>query len=162
MRDHFFRFWFRFAYPYTSTLEAGQADLVWERTISPFLDEYLSSTLEDAARQHVVRLAREEGLSFIPERIGAWWDGREKIDVVAVGEGGKHVLLGECKWSARPVELSLLVDLYRKGEYLRRSANLEDARFDYALFSRQEFTKGLEKRARENGVLLVTVDDIFA
>jgi len=64
-----------------------------------------------------------------PARVGAWWDGREEIGVVAIGEGEKKVLVGECKWSTRPVDLSLLKELERKGEHLRRQAGLAGREF---------------------------------
>ncbi len=162
LQDNFFRFWFRFVYPYMSALEAGQVELVWEEKIAPFLPEYMGQVFEEVARQYIARAAAQERLPFIPERVGAWWDGREEIDVVAVGEGGRKLLLGECKWSARPVDLPLLDDLRRKGEYLRQSAGLRRAELHYALFSREGFTKRLERRAREDSVLLVTPADIFA
>ena len=121
----------------------------------------MGQVFEEVARGYIVRAAARERLPFLPERVGAWWDGHEEIDVVAIGEGGRKLLLGECKWSTRPIDLPLLEDLRRKGEYLRQSAGLREAEFHYVLFSREGFTNRLERRAREDGVLLVTPADIF-
>jgi hypothetical protein len=63
------------------------------------------------AQQYVARLARAGELPFAPERIGAWWGQGQEMDVVALSDAEGAVLVGECKWSARPVGLDVLVDL---------------------------------------------------
>jgi uncharacterized protein len=44
----------------------------------------------------------------VPERVGRWWSNAEETDVVAMSDTDQAVLVGECKWSARPVGLNIL------------------------------------------------------
>ena len=95
--------------------------------------------------------AAQGNLPFLPERIGAWWDGREEIDVVALA--ADEGLFGECKWTSRPVGTNILDDLKRKAHPLMQSAGLRTAH--YALFARAGFTEALQAQAQHEGVLLV-------
>ncbi len=66
---------------------------------------------EEAAREYVAGLATQGLLPFLPDRIGRWWDRQAEIDVVAISDSEGAVLVGECKWSNRPVRTNILDDL---------------------------------------------------
>jgi len=51
-------------------------------------------------------------LSFVPPNVGNWWNANEEIDLVVLGE--KDAILGECKWTSKPVGTDVLADLGRK------------------------------------------------
>jgi len=159
VRDHFFRFWFRFVLPHRSELEEGEVERVMERHIRPHFGEFVARTFEEVAREYVWELGRRDQLPFHPVRVGAWWDGRTEIDVVALGEKGE-VLVGECKWSSHPVDLSVLGELERKTTPLLAhltalSGGRPVPRLFYALFSRFGFTADLVALARNRGDLLL-------
>ncbi len=97
-------------------------------------------------------------LPFVPDRIGAWWGRDEEIDVVAVGED--TVLFGECKWTVRRVGVTILDDLKQKAHPVIQEGGWKRVR--YALFSRSGFTDALERRARDEGVLLVGPENLLA
>jgi hypothetical protein len=122
------------------------------------------------------RRAALRRLPFIPQRVGAWWNNEEEIDLVAVGE--EALLVGECKWTGRPVGTNILDDLKRKAHVLAASertatvskpnASLTAAAqagvrpaLHYALFARS-FTPALEVIAGDEGILLVGPDDLLA
>jgi uncharacterized protein len=96
--------------------------------------------------------------TFLPERIGRWWTRHDGIDVVAVSDIESSLLLGECKWSAKPVGLSILVDLQRKTQILRAEGQWQ--RIYYALFSKSGFTPESINLASEEGILLVEAADL--
>lgn len=150
LRDHFFRFWFRFVYPNHSLLERGETMPVRQR-VAQQLDEFTGLPFERLCRDYVWRLHRAGRLGFTPTAIGGWWDEREEIDVVALGDS--QVLLGECKWAARPVGTNVLDELARKAERFRDRTGARDVQ--YALFGRAGFTPALVERARDEGVMLV-------
>ena len=92
--DHFLRFWFRYVHPDQSGLDLGLADAILEQRIRPDLDHFVSTAFEEAALAFVARLAQAGGLTFLPERIGGWWDRETEIDVLAISQTEKAALVG--------------------------------------------------------------------
>jgi hypothetical protein len=83
--------------------------------------------------------------------MGNWWDRQTEIDVVAVGQ--EVLLLGECKWAARPLGTNILNDPQRKAQAVTRRGKWR--RVHHALFSRSGFTPTLTTRSKNEGVLLL-------
>lgn len=165
LRDHFFRFWFRFVYPYESALARGDLAGVLERHIEPYLDEFVAVVFEEIARHHIWHLAITQHIPFTVDRVGSWWSRTHEIDVVAVGED--TLLLAECKWSASPIGPSVLSDLKRASEallaenpHLQRGVRNRPRVLRYALFSRSGFTKELSQVAKAEAVLLFDAEDL--
>ncbi len=158
LRDHFFRFWFRFLYPHESALARGDIVGVFQRHIEPHLDDFVSSAFEEIARQHLSRLAIAKQLPFVPEQIGRWWDKNREIDVVAIGE--EALLVGECKWTSRPVGVNVLDGLKEASAGLLTQTRRD--RILFALFARAGFTADLKGLAKTEGILLVEAEDMSA
>ncbi|MCL4505204.1 MAG: ATP-binding protein [Chloroflexi bacterium] len=156
--DHFLRFWFRYIHPNQAGLDLGLADAILEQRIKPDLDHFVAAPFEEAARSYIARLAQKGRLSFLPERIGGWWDRSAEIDVLAISRSEKAILAGECKWSVNPVGIDVLTDLKRKVQVLLRNGEIQ--KVQYALFARSGFTPALERRARDEGVQLYTVHQL--
>jgi hypothetical protein len=99
----------------------------------------------------------------MPQRIGSWWNNEEEVDLVATSE--EALLLGECKWTSRPVGTNILDNLKRKAHLLMVSEKRTQStspQVHYALFARAGFTPALHDVARAEGVLLVGPDDLMA
>lgn len=157
LRDPFLRFWFCFVAPHFSILERGHTASV-VRLVEAELSTFTGPVFEDLCRDWVMEQGALGRLPFTLERIGAWWERQEEIDVMAVGE--KAVLFGECKWTARPVGINILDDLKRKAHPLIQQGDW--GRVYYALFARSGFTPALEAQARDEGVLLVGPEAFLA
>lgn len=163
--DPFLRFWFRFVHPHRGSLELGLADAVLEQRVQPAFDQFVGYAFEEAAREYIARLARARELPFVPERIGAWWGQGEEVDVVAISDAEGAVLVGECKWWARPVGLNVLVDLKRKAQVLWSTAFAAGApdhrpKVSYALFAKAGFTPDLQTVAASEGVRLIQAEEL--
>jgi uncharacterized protein len=148
--DHYFRFWFRFVAPHRSLLERGDSAPV-ARLIKEQIDQFTDPVFEAICREHVWRLAREGLLGFLPQSVGRWWDDHDEIDVVAVGD--QQALLGECKWTTRPVGANVLDELRRKAQVLVARQNWRHV--TYVLFARAGFTPALRDDAARDGVVLI-------
>jgi uncharacterized protein len=158
LTDGFFRFWFRFVRPFAAELETGlkPADL-WRAEIEPALSEHISPAFEALSRRWV----RAE-LGDRASRVGSWWgpalnelraDGSrstEEIDVVGMRRGRVSVV-GECKWTRKPISVSLLgeIERFKLPALTQSGAKLEVAGPLIVLFSRGGFTDGLRKVAAE-------------
>lgn len=156
--DHFLRFWFRYVHPNQGSLDLGLTDAILDQRIRPDLDNFVAIGFEEASRQLVARMARQGTLPFLPENIGAWWERDAEIDVLAISHTEKKGLVGECKWSTRPVGANVLDELKRKAGAILRSGEIEH--LYYALFSRSGFTPALASQAQGDGVMLFSVDQI--
>ena len=152
--DPYFRFWFRFVHPQRSALEEDRAPLVLEQSILPQLDRFTGPVFEAICREHVWRMV----LPFMPQRVGGWWDRRAAIDVVAVNDAARALLVGECQWSTKPVGPDILDDLQGKAAHLLAAGDWQQV--VYALFSRAGFTPALRARAAAEAVLLVGLEDV--
>ena len=151
--DPFLRFWFRYVHPYRGSLDLGLADVVLERRVRATFDQFVGYAFEEAAREHVARRAIQGELPFLPDRIGSWWDRAAEIDVVAVSDTDGAVLVGECKWSARPVGTNILDDLKRKAQ--RMDSKGRWPQVSYMLWSKSGFTLALRTAAESEGIGLV-------
>ncbi|PKN97697.1 MAG: hypothetical protein CVU43_17070 [Chloroflexi bacterium HGW-Chloroflexi-5] len=156
--DHFLRFWFRYIQPNQSGLDLGLADAILKQRILPDLDHFVSTAFEEAAIAFTARLAQTGGLTFLPERIGGWWDRDAEIDVLAINQTEKTALVGECKWSVSLVGTNILDDLKQKSQVLMNDYGIQKVQF--ALFARIGFTPALEEKARAEGIQLYTVDSL--
>lgn len=156
--DPFLRFWFRYVQPYRGLLEQGLAHSVLEQHVRPDFDHFVGQPFEEAARQYIGRLARAGELPFVPERMGAWWGQGEEIDVVGMSNAEGAMLVGECKWSAKPVGLDVLVDLKRKAQVLAALGRWP--KVSYILFSKVGFTSDLEALAASEGIRLVQAAEL--
>jgi len=156
--DHFLRFWFRYVHPNQGSLDLGLADSVLAQRVRPDLDHFAANAFEEAARDFVAARARAGQWSFLPERIGSWWNREAELDVVAINQVERVALAGECKWSVHPVGTNILDDLQRQAGIMVRENGIEE--IQYAIFSRKGFTAALKERAARENVALFTVDDM--
>lgn len=118
VKDPLTRFWFRFVFPFQDAISSDLSpEAHYARNVEPYLTEHVSVTFEDVCRSWA---ARE--YQHTTDSVASWWgnalnrlraDGSrtsEEIDIV-----GSHqrtaTLIGEVKWTNRPMPKSVLVDL---------------------------------------------------
>lgn len=99
MRDNFLNFWFRFIYKYRSAVEIGNLEYVRQKV----MEDYSTCSgwiLERYFRQKY----RETGLY---NTVTNYWekDGRNEIDLIAVNEADREMVIGEVKRNPRRIDL---------------------------------------------------------
>lgn len=116
--DNFIRFWFRYIYPFKGELELDNMQIVLDEIRKDFVEKFVAFTYEDICRNIFADLCKNGRISFAPSRIGSYWlndiDGDTEIDVMAVDHQNKRVFAGECKYHAKPVDVSVYFAL-KKG-----------------------------------------------
>ena len=143
-----------------ATWATGQTEAVRAR-LERDLSGFVAPVFEQLSRDWIVRAGASGALPLPLRAVGRWWTRQAEIDVVALGEEG--ALLGECKWSTRPVGLGVLSTLRARSELFRGETGMgPDEPLRLALFSKSGFTPDLLAEAEAEGVLLATAEDVVA
>ena len=112
IQDNFLNFWFRFVYRNRSAIETGNFEYVKD-IVKRDYDTYCGIILEKFFRE----LLGESGKFNI---IGSYWgrDNRDEIDIVAVNDMEKVIVIAEVKFKKSKIKLDILKE---KAEKLLRS-----------------------------------------
>ncbi len=165
--DPFFRFWFRFVFPYQVDLESLDLLKFYDELIKPDLADHVSPVFEEICRVYVRKTHGE-----LAQRIGGWWGPAvdsyrregirtsEEIDVVGLSRS-RVTVVGECKWSRNPVSETILSDVETfKVPDLRQTAKVAQTT-KILLFGRTGFTKNLIKSVQgRNDVTLIDLPEL--
>ncbi len=162
LRDPFFRFWFRFVFPFQDDLENGlDPDVLFDLEVAPVLNDHVGTEFEDFCR----RWART---TRAVTKVGSWWGPAlhserrkktrltEEIDIVGTA-AGKIELIGEARWRNKCMGVDYLAEIETfKLPALRQSTLKMVDTPTILLFSRGGYTKGLVEAAagREDLVLV--------
>ncbi len=171
LEDPFLRFWFRFVFPFQADLEEGLApEDLFDSEIAPELANHVAPVFEDLCREHV-----RATMGTLATRVGRWWGNSlnqlrrsgerttEEIDVVGTTRQ-RVTLVGEAKWTSRPLGQRILHDLadYKIPALTQDGFKLA-SELTTVLFSRSGYSDGLRARAEDNDKLvLVDVDDMLS
>lgn len=114
--DDYLAYWFAVLRDDADLIDGGQGRAVQQRTLGRW-QTHLGRVFEAAAREHAQRLVAAGTLPG-DTVIGRWWkDETVEIDVVGL-TGDQPVLVGECRWQAKPLTQRDLSDLQRRAAHL--------------------------------------------
>ncbi len=155
LSDNYLEFYFRFVAPFREDLEQGYVERAWQ-AIDQQLSGFVGATaFEELCRQWVWQQGVRGHLPFQPEQVGSYWDRNTQVDVVALNWRERTALLGEARWTSRPIGVQTLDELRAKAVAVLPEP---DWHCHYALFARSGFTAALQQEAERTGVLLVGLD----
>jgi AAA+ ATPase superfamily predicted ATPase len=168
LRDPFFRFWFRYVFPFQDDLESGLAarDL-YDTEVAPTLNDHVAPEFEEFCR----RFTRAR-FGAQATRVGAWWGpslhalrrtgerSSEEVDIVATARN-RVTLIGEARWRNSAMDEHYLANVERyKLPALRQAGLKVAAQPQILLFSRGGYSDDLRAAAtRRDDVLLIDVHD---
>lgn len=153
--DNFFRFWFRYVYPYKSDLEIERYSEVLRKLKENF--KILEAITYEKVSHEIIWRLRDKIFPF--ERIGKWWDREKEIDIVGLNQQTKEIIFGEVKWSGKPIGVDVYKKLKEKSEFVNWMK--KNRKEYYILFSKSGFTKEMIKLAKEEKVFLVQKDKLL-
>ena len=153
IKDNYLRFWFAFVYPSRSFIESGHSRIVMNKIRSSLVKNHISFVYEDVCKERMWNLNAEGAWPFNFTKIGRYWDSRDEIDIVALDPEGKNLILGECKYWADPVGMSVLRDLEAKTDSV--PWEWDNRKVWYVLFSASGFTEELKTLAQTRADLLL-------
>lgn len=106
--DNFLGFWFRFIYKYSSAVEIGNMDYVREKinadyeTYSGFvLEKWFRQSYSETGEYNIVTNYWKKGTGGAPGE-------DQEIDLVAVNETDRSIVIGECKRNPDKIKMNVL------------------------------------------------------
>ena len=159
--DNFFLFWYHFVFSNASYYELLGEDESAQEIVTA-LPSYMGYVFKQICMEYLKLRAKNRTLPFVPAQIGRWWGTNPKtrkqddIDILAIDSTGNSALFCECKYRNRPFGMDEYRNFFQATEIFTRYTQ----RY-YYLFSKSGFTAQVEKRAREEGVRLVNLADLF-
>ncbi len=127
IKDNFIRFWFRFIYKNMTIIEGERFDYI-KKIIERDLSTYSGLVLEKLFKE-LIGYSPEYGL------IGTYWErgNKNEIDVIAVNDINKRVLLCEVKMNKQKTKITRLqeksrklLEKYKGYEFLYKALSLDD------------------------------------
>jgi len=136
LKDNFLSFWFRLIYNNLSSLEEGILSI---DEIKTNYSDYLGHIFENIAKQFLIKID-----TFKFSKIGRWWWKDHEIDLVAFSPTSKKDYLIECKWKEKVNAKRIVVQLAKKGQFLRYSGKLNPKEHTYIVFAKS-FSQKIEE-----------------
>ncbi len=153
--DNFISFWFKFVHPYRSYLEIENTEFVIKKIKDQFRSSHVSFVYEDICRQWLMQKGLGDSPCIQMVQAGRWWNKDVEIDLVGFTENQEYAVLGECKYTAGPVDADIYWQLMEK----TKSVHLPDtSQKHYAFFSQSGFTQAMMNLAEcQDNVHLMTI-----
>ena len=101
--DNFLNFWFRFIYRYRSAVEVGNLEWLQQKVLADY-ETYSGPILERFFRQ----VYAETGLYNTVTNYWRKKDGKNEIDLIAVNDTEKRIVIGEIKRNPDKIDLHVL------------------------------------------------------
>lgn len=157
IKDNYLRFWFAFVYPNMSFVESGHSRVVMEKIKKSLVRNHIAFVYEDVCKEQMWQLNAEEAWPFHFSKLGKYWDARTEIDIAAIDNDGKNLILGECKYWQEPIGANVLRNLEAKTSAVKW--NNDQRKVWYVLFSAAGFTEELQaEAARRRDLLLIEME----
>lgn len=170
LKDHMFQFWYRFIPKAYSVIEMGQGDIYYEKIVKPNLHSYMGSVFEDMCRYFVLEQGIQGSFGGFFTQVGTWWgvemvEGQtgEKvrqaadIDVVAVSELDKTVVVGECKFKNEKIDKGIYETLIRRAGQISGKYRVAKRVF-FSLNGYTDWFDGLE----DEDAMFLSLEDLYA
>lgn len=162
LADNFYCFWYRYLFTnksYYDLLGAKGAS----QEIMEDIPNYMGMAFEEICRQYLIRQAKKKCLPFIPSEIGKWWGNnpairaQDDVDLLALNKKKTEGLFCECKYTGRPVPMEEYDDLV-----MATKAFPKEMKKHLMFISKSGYTLPVQRRAKEEGTILLTIDDLFS
>ena len=161
LTDNFFRFWFRFEFTNNAYYEMLGAKAA-SKEIADGLSDYMGEAFEGICKEYFVRRAKKGDLPFVPYKMGKWWGNnpyikeQDDVDLLMLDKTGKKGIFVECKYTNSKMPHKEYDDLKNA---MQAFPDMEEK---YMYFvSKSGYEASVIRHAREDGAVLLTLDDLF-
>lgn len=161
--DNFYSFWYHFVFANKSYYEMlGEEEAAEEIMLPENISRYMGGIFEVICKEYMIRLAKKRKLPFVPAYIEKWWGNNsvrkaeDDIDILLMDQKQEKRILCECKFKN---------EAFGREEYetLKSRASIfpDGKEFYFYVFSKSGFTSWVEEAARQDGVILIEIDNLF-
>lgn len=161
LTDNFYQFWYHYVFANKSYYELlGAKDSAAE--IMKEISEYMGLAFEKICIQYLIRMAKLRRLPFVPAYIGKWWGNnpelkaQDDVDILVLNKNKTEGIFVECKFTSRPMPMEEYDDLV-----MATKAFPKDMKKNLMFISKSGYTAPVQRRAEEEGALLLTIEDLF-
>ncbi len=169
LKDSMFKFWYQFIPKATSVIEMGHGEVYYQRVVKPAIHSFMGSVFEEMCRYYTLKQGIAGEYNCFVTSVGTWW-GVENIkddkgnvraqsadiDIVAISEVDKKVIIGECKFKNEKIDKGIYEILVRRGSVITGKYKISK----YVLFSLSGYTDWFET-LKDEDVLLLTLDSLY-
>ncbi len=133
IKDKFLNFWFYYVYKNMSYLELGLTQTVIDEIKMNFNDRFVSFAFEDYCQEEILQDPLKY-LSFVPKRVGRWWNNQEEIDIVAMDD--ENICFIECKWQNKSDKSKVEEALVKKSKAVKH-----DKKEHFLVMTKEDYLK---------------------
>ncbi len=161
LTDNFYRFWYHYVFANKSYYEL-LGEKAAAKEIMEEIPEFMGIAFEAICRQYLIRQAKLRLLPFVPCEIGRWWGNnpavkaQDDVDILALNKKRTEAIFCECKFTNRPMPMAEYDDLVTATK-----AFPEKMKKHLMFISKSGYTDPVRRRAREEGAVLLTLEDLF-
>lgn len=169
LKDSMFKFWYQFIPKATSVIEMGHGEVYYQRVVKLAIHSFMGSVFEEMCRYYTLKQGIVGEYNCFVTSVGTWW-GVENIkddkgnvraqsadiDIVAISEVDKKVIIGECKFKNEKIDKGIYEILVRRGSVITGKYKISK----YVLFSLSGYTDWFET-LKDEDVLLLTLDSLY-
>ena len=169
LRDSMFKFWYSFIPKAYSVIEMGQGEFYYDKVVKPVIHSYMGSIFEDMCRYYTLEQGVQNRFGCFVTKVGTYWgteliedkDGKKSqiaadIDVVALSEVDKTVLIGECKFTKTKIDKEIYETLVRRAALISGKYRLKN----YLLFSLNGYSQWVSEIDNDK-LILITLEDMY-
>jgi AAA+ ATPase superfamily predicted ATPase len=169
LRDSMFKFWYSFIPKAYSVIEMGQGEFYYDKVVKPAIHSYMGSIFEDMCRYYTLEQGVQNRFGCFVTKVGTYWgteliedkDGKKSqiaadIDVVALSEVEKTVLIGECKFTKAKIDKEIYETLVRRAALITGKYRLKN----YLLFSLNGYSQWVSEIDNDK-LILITLEDMY-
>lgn len=169
LKDHMFKFWYRFIPKAVSVIEMGQGRMYYDKIVKPQIHSYMGSVFEEMCRYYTLEQGIRGAYGSFLTKTGFWWgveriadeDGKRymqpaDIDVVGISPTEKSAVIGECKFKTAGIDRETYETLVRRSKLLSGDYHVTG----YLLFSLSGFSKWFDTNETKN-TFKITLEDMY-
>ncbi|MCF0114600.1 MAG: ATP-binding protein [Erysipelotrichaceae bacterium] len=161
LTDNFFKFWFRYEFTNNAYYEMLGYDAAATEIMAD-ISNHMGDIFEGICEEYFIRKAKKKELPFIPYRMGKWWGNnpvikaQDDVDILMLDKTGKKGIFVECKFTSAPMPY----DEYEDLKTAMSAFYQVEEKYMYFI-SKSGFTESVIRAAKEDGAVLLTLDDLM-
>lgn len=160
IQDLLLNFWLRFVPRNSALILRGMLGQIYAERIKSRYPQFMQSVFVKMCRDYLLYHAQD--LPFIITNIGSWWgidpatQKRVAIDLAGTCSKEGQFLCASCLYREDKADERVLEELYKASRAFAPAGKIR-----YCIFSKIGFTDGMIKQAKEDGVRLYTLQDLY-